>query len=139
MCPAAAQDPDKHREVNGLLGELADNRFADLVALGKHITDFTPDAGGAEGDAANGGAPGDALDDDIGVAVEFEGDEEDDEDEDVAELVVSLIRHVIRYFGPVHPGQSQRGCWARVRLCGGACQSQAVCHAELMLGWLSDW
>ena len=83
-----AQDPDKHKEVNGLLGDIADNRFADLVALGKHITDFSPDAGGE--DAANGGAPGDLLDDDIGVAVEFEGDEDDDEDEDVAELVVSF-------------------------------------------------
>ena len=90
LFPAArAQDPDKHREVNGLLGELEDNRFADLVALGKHITDFSTDAGGAEGDAANGGGLGDVLDDNIGVAVEFEGDEDEDDDEDVAELVVS--------------------------------------------------
>lgn len=76
------QDPDKHKEINGLLGEVTDGRFADLVALGKMMTDFSVDAG-----AEDAGA-GDILDDDIGVAVEFEGDEDEDEDEDVDELIV---------------------------------------------------
>lgn len=80
------QDPDKEKEVQGLLGELPSDKFANLVAIGKLITDFsTEPAAGGEGE----GAPGDALDDDIGVAVEFEGeDEEDDPDEEVDEVVV---------------------------------------------------
>lgn len=83
-----AQDPDKHKELIGLLGELPDERFADLVALGKHITDYSAAAAAANGAAED--AAGDALDDDIGVAVEFEGDEDDDEDDDVDELVVRV-------------------------------------------------
>ncbi len=89
-----AQDPQKQKELTGLLGELPDERFADLVALGKHITDYSASA--ANG-AANGGGGEDAngadmLDDDIGVAVEFEGDEEDEEDDGVDELVVRVRR-----------------------------------------------
>ncbi len=80
------QDPDKEKEVQGLLGEIPSDKFANLVAIGKMITDFTADAP-ANGDAD--GAPGDELDDDIGVAVEFEGeDDEDDADEEIDEVVV---------------------------------------------------
>jgi pre-mRNA-splicing helicase BRR2 len=76
------QDPDKHKEINGLIGEVDSSKFADVVALGKMMTDFSVDAG-----AEDAGA-GDILDNDIGVAVEFEGDEDDDDDDDVDELVV---------------------------------------------------
>ncbi|CAL8467727.1 g7265 [Coccomyxa elongata] len=75
------KDPDKHKEVNGLLGEISDNKFHDVVALGKMMTDYSVD-GGAE-DAGTG----DILDNDIGVAVEFEGDEDDDDDDEMTELV----------------------------------------------------
>lgn len=47
------------------------------------MTDYSVD-GGAE-DAGTG----DILDNDIGVAVEFEGDEDDDDDDEMTELVVS--------------------------------------------------
>jgi len=82
-----AQDPEKEKEVQGLLGELPSDKFANLVAVGKLITDFSVDApGDGEGEP---GAGADALDDDIGVAVEFESeDEEDDADEEVDEVVV---------------------------------------------------
>jgi hypothetical protein len=85
--PRGAQDPEKEKEVQGLLGELPSDKFANLVAVGKLITDFSVDApGDGEGEP---GAGADALDDDIGVAVEFEGeDEEDDADEEVDEVVV---------------------------------------------------
>ncbi|KAK9842537.1 hypothetical protein WJX81_005041 [Elliptochloris bilobata] len=79
------RDPEKEKEVHGLLGEIPSDKFANLVTIGKMITDFSvePPADG-DGDAA----PGDALDDDIGVAVEFEGeDDEDDADEEVDEVV----------------------------------------------------
>lgn len=46
------------------------------------MTDYSVD-GGAE-DAGTG----DILDNDIGVAVEFEGDEDDDDDDEMTELVV---------------------------------------------------
>jgi len=53
--------------------------------VGRLITDFSqPDD--------EPGAPGDALDDDIGVAVEFEGDEDADEESEVDEVEVLLRR-----------------------------------------------
>ena len=80
------QDPDKQKEVEELLGSLESEKFAQLVALGKCITDYKAGGPGAE-DAA---APGDTLDDAIGVAVEFEGEDEEDEDSEVDEVVVRL-------------------------------------------------
>ena len=67
-----------------MLGEVSDERFADLVELGKRMTDFTTEP------TAEDATAGDMLDDDIGVAVEFEGEDEDDEDENVDEIAVSL-------------------------------------------------
>lgn len=78
------QDPERHKEVDALLGAVADEKFAQLVALGKLITDWAPEdviLAGAEGEAT--------LDDDIGVAVEFEDEEEEDEEEELDEVVVS--------------------------------------------------
>ena len=77
------QDPERKREVVGLLGEVSDERFADLVELGKRMTDFSTEP------TAEDAAAGDVLDDDIGVAVEFEGEDEDDDDDAVDEIAVS--------------------------------------------------
>ena len=85
------QDPERKKEVVGLLGDLSDERFADLVELGKRMTDFT-----TEPLAGEDAAPGDMLDDDIGVAVEFEGEDEDDEDDNVDEIAVRA--HVLLTF-----------------------------------------
>ena len=79
------QDPERKKEVVGLLGEVSDERFADLVELGKRMTDFTTEP------TAEDTTAGDMLDDDIGVAVEFEGEDEDDEEENVDEIAVSLL------------------------------------------------
>ena len=76
------QDPERKREVVGLLGEISDERFADLVELGKRMTDFSTEP------TTEDAAAGDVLDDDIGVAVEFEGEDEDDDDDAVDEIAV---------------------------------------------------
>ncbi|KIZ00496.1 pre-mRNA-splicing helicase BRR2 [Monoraphidium neglectum] len=57
-------DPARQKEVNELLGPVADERFAELVAIGKLINDWV--APGAEGEVV----AGDTLDQEIGVAVE---------------------------------------------------------------------
>jgi pre-mRNA-splicing helicase BRR2 len=66
-------DPDKKRCVEALMGSVTSEKFATMVAIGKMITDWT-----APGEL-EAGAAGEALDDDIGVAVEFEEEEDDDE------------------------------------------------------------
>lgn len=73
-------DPERQKECEELLGPLSSERFAELVALGKLITDYV-----GEGEAV---APNDEdrLDEDIGVAVEFE-DEEEEEEGDVGEVM----------------------------------------------------
>lgn len=70
------KDRDRKREVDGLLGNVADERFALLVNLGKKITDFGTDAMGALGVAE-----GEQIDDAYGINVQFEeSEEESDED-----------------------------------------------------------
>jgi hypothetical protein len=60
-------DPERQKECEELLGPLPSERFAELVALGKLITDYV-----GEGEAV---VPNEdeGLDDDIGVAVEVSG------------------------------------------------------------------
>lgn len=71
------RDPDRQKEISELVGEMPNESFARVVALGKLITDFI-----SESDAAAMAADGEgALDEDIGVAVEFEDEDEDDEEE----------------------------------------------------------
>ncbi|KAK3232115.1 hypothetical protein Dsin_003996 [Dipteronia sinensis] len=73
------KNPDKKKEIEKLLNPIPNNVFDQLVAMGKLITDFQ-DASDAGVTTANGD---DALDDDMGVAVEFEENEEDDEESDL--------------------------------------------------------
>ena len=76
----ALTDPQRQREVGELLGAVADERFAELVAIGKLINDWVaPGEAGAGGGGADG--DGDTLDQEIGVAVEFESEDEDGDDE----------------------------------------------------------
>lgn len=76
------KNPDKKKDIEKLLNPIPNQVFDQLVSIGRLITDFQ-DAGGdvAGSNAANGGE--DALDDDVGVAVEFEENEEDDEESDL--------------------------------------------------------
>ena len=59
--------------MEALLGPLESDVFAQLVAMGKLITDYK-----SEADLAAMTEEG--IDDDIGVAVEFEQDDDDEEE-----------------------------------------------------------
>ena len=86
---ACPQDPERQKECEELLGPVGDDKFTYLKDVGRLITDFSqPDE--------EPGVPGDTLDDDIGVAVEFEGDEDADEESEVDEVEVCC------YLGSVH-------------------------------------
>ena len=106
------QDPERKREVVGLLGEVSDERFADLVELGKRMTDFSTEP------TAEDAAAGDVLDDDIGVAVEFEGEDEDDDDDAVDEIAVSRpIAALFQHFCLTGTLQNSMSCFWRLRAC----------------------
>ena len=83
------RDKERKREVESLLGPLADERFAQLVNLGKKLTDWSKEsiesaaAAAAVANNADGGGGGDLsnMDETIGVKVMI-GDEDEDEDED---------------------------------------------------------
>jgi pre-mRNA-splicing helicase BRR2 len=71
-----------YAKVERLMGPTSSEKFAQFVAVGKLITDFsTGGVGPGEGDVV----PGDTLNDDIGVAVEFE-EEEDASDNELDEV-----------------------------------------------------
>ncbi|XP_076912670.1 DExH-box ATP-dependent RNA helicase DExH12-like [Bidens hawaiensis] len=75
------KNPDKKKDIEKLLNPIPNQVFDQLVSIGRLITDFQDASGdGAGFNAANGE---DALDDDVGVAVEFEENEEDDEESDL--------------------------------------------------------
>jgi pre-mRNA-splicing helicase BRR2 len=60
----AHADPERQKECEELLGSLTSERFAELVALGKLITDYV-----GEGEAV-ALTDEDRMDEDVGVAVE---------------------------------------------------------------------
>jgi pre-mRNA-splicing helicase BRR2 len=72
------KNPDKKKEIDKLLNPIPTHMFEQFVSIGKLITDFH-DAS----DPASASSGGDGLeatmDDDIGVAVEFEEDDDDEE------------------------------------------------------------
>ncbi|KAF5753328.1 putative RNA helicase [Helianthus annuus] len=75
------KNPDKKKDIEKLLNPIPNQVFDQLVSIGRLITDFQDASGDGAGlNAANGE---DALDDDVGVAVEFEENEEDDEESDL--------------------------------------------------------
>ncbi|TPX60239.1 hypothetical protein PhCBS80983_g01906 [Powellomyces hirtus] len=72
------KDFDKKKEIEELIGSpVSSDRFAQLVNLGKRITDFRPGDENAQGGDEATGREG--LDEDYGVAVVFD-EEEDEED-----------------------------------------------------------
>ena len=76
------KDFDRKKSIEEILGEkLESEKFAQLVNLGKKITDYegaTEDQQAMDETGANGGE----LDQDVGVAVVFDEDEEDEDAED---------------------------------------------------------
>lgn len=71
---------DKKKEIEKLLNPIPNHVFEQLVSIGRLITDFQ-DGGDAVGPGAT--TADDGLDDDVGVAVEFEENEEDDDESDL--------------------------------------------------------
>ena len=70
------QAKEKHAEIKDLIGPLDDTRFATAMALSKRITDYRADGNqitevGDEGD----------IDENLGVAVVFDGPENSDEED----------------------------------------------------------
>ena len=118
MLVACLQDPERQKECEELLGPVGDDKFTYLKDVGRLITDFSqPDE--------EPGAPGDTLDDDIGVAVEFEGDEDADEESEVDEVEVccscrSAARQYVVLDLVQHPGHclgfAMFSCKARVKV-----------------------
>lgn len=71
------KDRDRKREIDSLLGSVAEERFALLVNLGKKITDFGSESGSALGSNGNE----EQIDETYGINVQFEeSEEESDED-----------------------------------------------------------
>lgn len=77
------KDFDKKREIEGLVGSVNAEQFAQLLALSKQITDYgeEEEKGKNDEDDKEG-----AIDDDLGVAVVFEDEEDEDEDEEGYEV-----------------------------------------------------
>ncbi|XP_046850049.1 U5 small nuclear ribonucleoprotein 200 kDa helicase-like [Xenia sp. Carnegie-2017] len=69
------RDKERHKDILGLLGNMADERYALLVNLGKKITDYHIDHDKMEED--------EVMDETYGVAVQFDEDEEEEKDFDV--------------------------------------------------------
>ena len=78
------RDPERQAEIGKILGEISNERFTEFVAIGKLITDFTSEQAIADSIAAGGNA----MDEELGVAVEFEDDDEDEDDDALVGTVV---------------------------------------------------
>ncbi|RUS26117.1 Sec63 Brl domain-containing protein [Jimgerdemannia flammicorona] len=84
------KDLDKKLTVEAVIGPVAMERFAQLINLGKKITDYSKDAEGGTGTSGmdvdqNGDRIGE-IDDELGVAVVFDEEEDEEEDEDQYEV-----------------------------------------------------
>ncbi|PKA59387.1 DEAD-box ATP-dependent RNA helicase ISE2, chloroplastic [Apostasia shenzhenica] len=79
------KNPEKKKEIERLLNPISSQLFDQLVSIARLITDYQ-DGGETAGSAAATGTE-DAIDDDIGVAVEFEEDEEEESDFDLVQEV----------------------------------------------------
>ncbi|CAM0948106.1 unnamed protein product [Alopecurus aequalis] len=71
------KNPDKKKEIDKLLNPIPVTMFEQFVSIGKLITDFHDASDPAAAPSGDGGDT--TMDDDIGVAVEFEEDDDDEE------------------------------------------------------------
>jgi pre-mRNA-splicing helicase BRR2 len=71
------KNPDKKKEIDKLLNPIPTQMFEQFVSIGKLITDFHDASDPAS--APSGDGVDATMDDDIGVAVEFEEDDDDEE------------------------------------------------------------
>jgi pre-mRNA-splicing helicase BRR2 len=72
------KNPDKKKEIDKLLNPIPTHVFEQFVSIGKLITDFH-DASDPAAAAPSADGVDATMDDDIGVAVEFEEDDDDEE------------------------------------------------------------
>jgi pre-mRNA-splicing helicase BRR2 len=80
------RDPDRQRDIGKMLGDAVDNnKYTKFVAIGKLIDDFSIEE---EEDVG-----GDGMDEELGVAVEFEDEEDEDEDNMIQTEVVDDELH----------------------------------------------
>ncbi|XP_011044153.1 PREDICTED: U5 small nuclear ribonucleoprotein 200 kDa helicase-like [Populus euphratica] len=75
---------DKRKEIEKLLNPIPNSMFDQFVSIGKLITDYQDGGNGAGVSVANGD---DVLNDDVGVAVEFDEDNEDEEGDSDLDMV----------------------------------------------------
>lgn len=89
------KDFDRKKEIEGIINVMSSEEFAQLVNLGKKLTDYgvgeeMADVDGADEDDEAGAAlrraRANGLDDEYGVAVVFDEDEDEDEDGDEYEV-----------------------------------------------------
>ncbi|KAJ3311396.1 DEIH-box ATPase [Blyttiomyces sp. JEL0837] len=80
------KDFDRHKEVEEIVGgKVPSEKFAQLVSLGKRITDWKQgEAAGVSVDDGSGARDG--IDEEVGVAVVFDDDEEEDDQGDEYEI-----------------------------------------------------
>ncbi|XP_050210373.1 DExH-box ATP-dependent RNA helicase DExH12-like [Mercurialis annua] len=85
----SVKSTDKRKEIEKLLNPVPNDVFDQLAKIGMLITDFQDVSanGDVGGSGVSNGDGDDGLDDDVGVAVEFEEDNEDEEDESDLDLV----------------------------------------------------
>ena len=76
----AIKHTDKKKEIEKLVNSISPSVFDSLVNSGKLITDYQ------EGGDAAPSANGDGLDNEVGVAVEFEENDDDDDDSDLGSV-----------------------------------------------------
>ncbi|KAJ3086392.1 DEIH-box ATPase, partial [Quaeritorhiza haematococci] len=82
------KDFDRKVQIEGFIGQVTSDRFAQLVSLGKKITDYTQGDGvGAGGDDGSTERVRDeGMDEEYGVAVVFDEEEDEDESDDEYEV-----------------------------------------------------
>jgi pre-mRNA-splicing helicase BRR2 len=71
------KDHDKKKDIAELMGSISEEHFAQLIATGKLISDYTDTGAGVDVEA---------LDEDVGVAMKFENESDSESDGDVDEV-----------------------------------------------------
>lgn len=79
------KDRDRKKEIDGLLGTVADERFSLLVNLGKKISDFG-DSGSTSIIGGVTAAEQEQMDETYGINVQFEESEDESTDDDYGEI-----------------------------------------------------
>lgn len=107
------KDPDKQGVCEELLGPLPADKFAQLVAIGKLITDWV-----APGEVDEAAASAQAMDTELGVGVQFEDEDEDEEGDEEGDVVVDDDDADDDEEGGWGQGRRREGVGRQQRACG---------------------